>query len=247
MKHSFASQPLARLAPRCSALAARPGWPLPALAAGTLDKVTRQPASSRIGYRADARPFSYHRRGGKPAGFSVALCQKVADAVKAELKLPGAGGGLRAGHGRRTASTRCSRARSTCCAAPTRRRWSAAPSSTSRSRSSQPAPARWCAPMPPARLRDALAGPSRTRRSRSGAARPGMLTEKRGVRGGRRHDDREVAARRAEGAAHRRHGGAGAPTTRPACRWCSTAAPTALFGDRPVLLDAAQRGPAPAS
>ena len=59
---------------------------LPAVAAGTLDKV-KGTGKLTLGYRADARPFAFSD-GDKPAGFSVALCQKVADAVKAELKLP---------------------------------------------------------------------------------------------------------------------------------------------------------------
>lgn len=60
---------------------------LPALAAGTLDKV-RETGKLSLGFRGDARPFSYAAEEGKAAGFSVALCLKVADAVKAELKLP---------------------------------------------------------------------------------------------------------------------------------------------------------------
>lgn len=60
---------------------ALPGW-----AAGTLDKV-RESGKLVLGYRADTRPFAFSD-GGKAAGYSVALCQKVADAVKAELKLP---------------------------------------------------------------------------------------------------------------------------------------------------------------
>ena len=59
---------------------------LPAAAAGTLDQV-RESGKLMFGYRADTRPFAFSD-GGKPAGFSVALCRKVADAVKAELKLP---------------------------------------------------------------------------------------------------------------------------------------------------------------
>jgi polar amino acid transport system substrate-binding protein len=59
---------------------------LPASAAGTLDKV-RDSGKLTLGYRSDTRPFAFSD-GGKPAGFSIALCQKVADAVKAELKLP---------------------------------------------------------------------------------------------------------------------------------------------------------------
>ena len=41
-----------------------------------------------LGYRADARPFSYRDEAGKPAGYSVALCQKIAEQVKTELGLP---------------------------------------------------------------------------------------------------------------------------------------------------------------
>lgn len=59
---------------------------LPASAAGTLDKV-KDSGKLTLGYRSDTRPFAFSD-GGKPAGFSVALCQKVADAVKAELKMP---------------------------------------------------------------------------------------------------------------------------------------------------------------
>jgi len=57
-----------------------------ALAAGVLDRA-RENSKLTFGYRADARPFAY-TDGGKPAGFSVALCTRIADAVKAELKLP---------------------------------------------------------------------------------------------------------------------------------------------------------------
>lgn len=57
-----------------------------ALAAGVLDKV-RDSGKLSLGFRADTRPFAFSD-GGKPAGFSVALCTRVADAVKAELKLP---------------------------------------------------------------------------------------------------------------------------------------------------------------
>lgn len=62
------------------------GIAAPTLAAGTLDKV-RESGKLILGYRADARPFAFSD-GGKPAGFSVALCQQVVDAAKAALKLP---------------------------------------------------------------------------------------------------------------------------------------------------------------
>ena len=59
----------------------------PALAAGTLDKA-RDSGKLTLGYRTDTRPFSFNDEAGKPAGYSVTLCQRIADAVKAELKLP---------------------------------------------------------------------------------------------------------------------------------------------------------------
>jgi ABC-type amino acid transport substrate-binding protein len=57
-----------------------------ASAAATLDRV-RQTGKLALGYRTDAQPFSYRDEAGKPAGYSVALCQKIADQVKAELGL----------------------------------------------------------------------------------------------------------------------------------------------------------------
>ena len=41
-----------------------------------------------FGYRADARPFSYTDASGNPAGYSIALCQAIADETKRELGLP---------------------------------------------------------------------------------------------------------------------------------------------------------------
>jgi ABC-type amino acid transport substrate-binding protein len=71
---------LERLAAAALLLAAAP-----AIAAGVLDKA-RETSQLSFGYRADLRPFS-HADGGAPAGYSIALCQRVADAVKSELKL----------------------------------------------------------------------------------------------------------------------------------------------------------------
>jgi polar amino acid transport system substrate-binding protein len=59
----------------------------PAAAAGTLDRI-RQAGKIELGYRDDARPFSYKDESGKAAGYSIALCEKIADDVKAELALP---------------------------------------------------------------------------------------------------------------------------------------------------------------
>jgi len=61
--------------------------PLAQAAAGsasTLDRV-RQSGKLTLGYRADARPFSFKDESGSAAGYAVALCQKVAEQVKTEL------------------------------------------------------------------------------------------------------------------------------------------------------------------
>jgi ABC-type amino acid transport substrate-binding protein len=42
----------------------------------------------RVGYRQDAQPFSYQDAAAGAKGYSVALCQKIADAVKEKLQLP---------------------------------------------------------------------------------------------------------------------------------------------------------------
>ncbi len=52
----------------------------------TLDRV-RQTSNLTLGYRTDAQPFSYREASGTPAGYSIALCLKIVDEVKAELKL----------------------------------------------------------------------------------------------------------------------------------------------------------------
>jgi len=63
--------------------------PVPqAAAAGssTLERV-KQEGKITLGYRTDVQPFSYRDRSDKPAGYSVALCQQIADQVKTELGL----------------------------------------------------------------------------------------------------------------------------------------------------------------
>jgi ABC-type amino acid transport substrate-binding protein len=55
---------------------------------GTLDRI-RDSGRIRLGYRTDARPFSYLDDAGNAAGYSIALCGRIADAVKNELRLPG--------------------------------------------------------------------------------------------------------------------------------------------------------------
>jgi ABC-type amino acid transport substrate-binding protein len=56
--------------------------------ADTLGRV-RQASKLALGFRADARPFSFQDGSGKAAGYSVELCQKVVEEVKVELGLPG--------------------------------------------------------------------------------------------------------------------------------------------------------------
>jgi len=57
-----------------------------ALAAGTLDKV-KETGKLTIAYASDARPFASTDASGKPTGYAIELCGKVADAIKGELKL----------------------------------------------------------------------------------------------------------------------------------------------------------------
>ena len=54
--------------------------------AGTLDRI-RDQGRIRLGYRTDAGPFSYKDDAGRPAGYAVALCNRIADATKQELGL----------------------------------------------------------------------------------------------------------------------------------------------------------------
>jgi ABC-type amino acid transport substrate-binding protein len=53
--------------------------------AGTLARVQKT-GILRLGYRTDARPFSF-QDAGKPAGYSVDLCQALGEAVKRQLGL----------------------------------------------------------------------------------------------------------------------------------------------------------------
>jgi ABC-type amino acid transport substrate-binding protein len=47
----------------------------------------KQASKIILGYRADARPFAFRDESGNAAGYAVALCQKIAEQVKAELGL----------------------------------------------------------------------------------------------------------------------------------------------------------------
>ena len=54
--------------------------------AGALARISKE-QSLKLGYREDARPFSYKGVDGKPAGYTVELCKQVASSVQAQLKL----------------------------------------------------------------------------------------------------------------------------------------------------------------
>ena len=54
--------------------------------AQTLDRV-RASGVLTIGYRVDARPFSFEEQAGEPSGFSIELCRAVGADIQAELGL----------------------------------------------------------------------------------------------------------------------------------------------------------------
>ncbi len=53
----------------------------------TLERIAANGAI-RFGYRTDAQPFSYQDEAGQAAGYSVALCTRIAEQVKSKLGLP---------------------------------------------------------------------------------------------------------------------------------------------------------------
>lgn len=55
--------------------------------ADTLSRI-RDTGKLTLGYRSDARPFSFDDGSGRPVGYSVTLCEKVADEIKSKLDLP---------------------------------------------------------------------------------------------------------------------------------------------------------------
>ena len=70
------------------ALLAATAFSAPAAAQeGTLKKV-KDSGSITIGHRDASVPFSYYDDKQKPVGYSIDLCLKIVDAVKAELKMP---------------------------------------------------------------------------------------------------------------------------------------------------------------
>jgi ABC-type amino acid transport substrate-binding protein len=68
-------------------LAAAQAWVHAAPASGALTRI-RDTGRLTLGYRTDARPFSYTDDSGTPTGYSIALCQHVVEEVKRDLDLP---------------------------------------------------------------------------------------------------------------------------------------------------------------
>jgi polar amino acid transport system substrate-binding protein/glutamate/aspartate transport system substrate-binding protein len=60
---------------------------VPAVAEAPADTLAKARETGKfvIGYREDARPFSFKDEGGNPAGFSVDLCRQIAKAVTAAV------------------------------------------------------------------------------------------------------------------------------------------------------------------
>jgi glutamate/aspartate transport system substrate-binding protein len=55
---------------------------------GTMKKI-KDTGVIKIGHRDASIPFSYLDDKQRPVGYSIDLCMKIVDAVKAELKMPG--------------------------------------------------------------------------------------------------------------------------------------------------------------
>ena len=55
---------------------------------GALTRI-RDTGRLTLGYRGDARPFSYADDSGMPTGYSISVCQHVVDEVKRAVNLPG--------------------------------------------------------------------------------------------------------------------------------------------------------------
>ena len=53
---------------------------------GMFDRI-RSGRALRLGYRTDARPFAYTGSTGRPEGYSISLCERIAVAVKREFGL----------------------------------------------------------------------------------------------------------------------------------------------------------------
>lgn len=56
--------------------------------AQTLERI-RETGHIKLGYFADARPFSYETEGRAPQGYTITLCEHIVAQVKSELSMPG--------------------------------------------------------------------------------------------------------------------------------------------------------------
>ena len=51
-------------------------------------KTVHETATLRIAYRTDSRPFSFLDAQGRPAGYTIELCERIAKSLERELSLP---------------------------------------------------------------------------------------------------------------------------------------------------------------
>lgn len=58
-------------------------WTVVVILALIVLDASAQSGQIKLGYREDARPFSYRDEAGKPAGYSVGLCTKIAEQLRA--------------------------------------------------------------------------------------------------------------------------------------------------------------------
>ena len=63
----------------------------------------------RIGYRADARPFSFLNDAKEPLGYTIDLCKQVTDSIGAPVRLAGAEDRMGAGYRRHSVFRDCRR------------------------------------------------------------------------------------------------------------------------------------------
>src|SRR4051812_54147 len=78
--------PAATMAQGTKPAAKKTAAPAETRAAGTLARI-KETGTIKLGYRTDARPFSFKDEGGMPAGYSVDLCQRIPETVKQSLNL----------------------------------------------------------------------------------------------------------------------------------------------------------------
>ena len=71
-----------------SLLAAAAAWPAHAAEPTGVLKKIKDSGQVTLGYRESSIPFSYLDDKAEPVGYSIDICQRVVDAVKAELGLP---------------------------------------------------------------------------------------------------------------------------------------------------------------